>query len=216
MKKNILKWSFLIVAIVLNNFVYAQRNTSNIKKELNLSSFNRFGLAVNGKVYLEKGTQQKVVVEGPQYIIDQLNTEVKDGGWSIGLKNEKEYQGGELVFHITLPEVTGLSIAGQGSIISKNKFTGINELSFSIAGSGDIEFAGDANILKISIAGNGDVNAPDLEAKECKVSIAGSGDCIINVKDELKVSIAGNGAVKYKGSPSIKSSIAGSGSVSSL
>ena len=167
-----------------------------VTKELNVDAFTGIGLSVSGKVYLTKGSTQSVKVEGQANMIDNLDLEVKDNTWSIEFKDKADHYE-SLVFHITLPDLHALSIAGSGSIIGESAFNNLDKLSLSIAGSGDIKSSG-------------------LKADKCKVSIAGSGDCTIEVAEDLNVSIAGSGDVHYKGRPRIKTSIAGSGKVESL
>lgn len=211
----------LIAIIALLNTSWAQRfgyitgEGSVVTKELKVDRFNDLGLAVVGKVYISKGSTQKVTVEGQANIIDNLKMEVKDGEWSIEFEQKaKNYE--SLVFHITVPEIEGLSIAGSGSIIGEDSFEGLDHLDIAIAGSGDVKFSGSARKVAVSIAGSGTVSVPDLKTEDCKIDIAGNGDCSIDVTDDLKVSIAGSGDVKYKGSPRISTSIAGSGHVSRM
>lgn len=186
-----------------------------VTKELNVDAFTGIGLSVSGKVYLTKGSTQSVKVEGQANMIDNLDLEVKDNTWSIEFKDKADHYE-SLVFHITLPDLHALSIAGSGSIIGESAFNNLDKLSLSIAGSGDIMLEGSADEVKVSIAGSGDIKSSGLKADKCKVSIAGSGDCTIEVAEDLNVSIAGSGDVHYKGRPRIKTSIAGSGKVESL
>ena len=186
-----------------------------IKKELKVDDFNKLGLAVGGRIYLSKGNTQKVEVEGQENIINNIETDVDNGKWSIEFDQKvRDYK--QLTFYITVPEITGLSIAGSGKITTNDTFDKTSKMDMSIAGAGTIEFNGSTSELKVSIAGSGTVKAEDLKAENCKVSIAGSGDSYVHVDGQLKVSIAGSGDVRYKGSPSVKSSIAGSGNISSL
>lgn len=187
-----------------------------VKKTINVTDFEKIGFAVHGRVILKQGSYH-VEVEGQANIIEALNKDVENGKWNIGFENHnrvKNYK--DLTFHITMPTIAGIGIAGGGEFSTEGQFTGLGSMDFSIAGSGDIQFAGDAETVKISIAGSGAIKAESLTTKDCKVSIAGSGDCFIGVSDNLKVSIAGSGNVRYKGEPSIKTSIAGSGNVSSM
>ena len=165
-----------------------------VKKELNIESFTSLGLGVNADVYITKGAQ-KVTIEAQQNIIDNIKRNVKGDSWSIEHdKNVKKHE--KITLWISMPTVESLAIGGSGAIISKDAFNGLNNLEFSIAGSGKIEFSGSADKLE--------------------VSIAGSGNCSIDVDNDLEVSIAGSGDVRYKGSPKISSSIAGSGNVRSM
>ncbi|MCB0634552.1 MAG: head GIN domain-containing protein [Saprospiraceae bacterium] len=215
------KISLLFIAIVaLLNTSWAQWGSISgegpvVTKTLKIDRFDEIGLAVVGKVFISKGSTQKVTVEGQANIIDNLETEVKDGEWSIKFDQKaKNYE--PLIFRITVPEIEGLAVAGSGSIIGEDDFNGMDRLDFSIAGSGDIEFSGSARKVSVSIAGNGDVDIADLKTEDCKVDIAGSGNCKIEVVESLSVSIAGSGDVTYKGSPRVSTSIAGSGRVKQM
>lgn len=183
-----------------------------VKETLSLDDFHSIGLGIAGTVYLQPGKTQKVVVEAQKNLIDNLKREVKNGSWNIGFHNSvRNYS--DVKIYITLPAVQALSIGGSGKIISTEAFNNLGDLSFSIGGSGNIEFSGEANSLKVSIGGSGNVKAGNLKVGSSKVSIGGSGSCYVEVGDRLEVSIAGSGSVHYKGRPKINSSIAGSGKV---
>jgi hypothetical protein len=212
-------FKFLVLAVCCVSFTLSAIPASaqgEVTKELQLESFHSIGLSTGATVNLYKGSAQKVVVKGSEKAIEKLNKEVKNGSWNIGFGNEKspDYKG--MVIDITLPTVKGLSIAGSGKIVGHDSFDGLESLAISLAGSGDVEFSGSAGEVKVSIAGSGNVRTAGLKAKTCKVSISGSGDCEVEVSDDLNVSIAGSGDVKYKGNPKVKTSVAGSGSVQSM
>ena len=189
-----------------------------VKKTLDIDGFTNIGLGLSGTLYLTQGNTYKVEIEAQQNIIDELNKEVKNDGWSIGFENgvnAKNYK--KVTVWVTLPNVGKASIAGSGAIYSKGAFNNLGDLKLSIAGSGNIEFMGDADFVELNIAGSGKIDARDLKAADAKVSIAGSGTSYIHVDNgDLKVSVAGSGNVYYKGKASIKTSIAGSGKVASI
>lgn len=186
-----------------------------VKKKLNVANFSSLGLGIKATIYLTQGSTQSVEVEAQQNIIDNLDLEVENGSWSIkGKKRIKDYK--DVVFHITMPTVKGLSIGGSGKIVGKNEFKNLDDLKVSIGGSGEVSLAGSASSTSISIAGSGKVDIRQLDSSSSKVSIAGSGDAYVDVKDKLTVSIAGSGSVFYAGKPSVKTSVAGSGKVESL
>lgn len=186
-----------------------------VKETLSLDDFHSIGLGISGVVYVQPGKTQKVVVEAQKNLIDNLKREVKNGSWNIGFHNNvRNYS--DVKIYITIPTVQALSIGGSGKIVSTEPFDKLGDLSFSIGGSGNIEFSGEANSLKVSIGGSGNVKAGNLKVGSSKVSIGGSGHCYIEVGDRLDVSIAGSGSVHYKGRPKINSSIAGSGKVVTL
>ena len=90
------------------------------------------------------------------------------------------------------------------------------QLTCSIAGSGDISLAGSTTAQEIRISGSGDYRAPDLKSQTASVSINGSGDVELWVERALKARIAGSGDVRYYGSPTLQQSVFGSGNLRSL
>jgi hypothetical protein len=148
-------------------------------------------------------------------------------------KNVKEAK--PVTVYITLPTVTDIALAGSGSIRSTAKFTGIDDLSIAVSGSGNISFdfesddtevalsgsgeiklSGTTEDLEISISGSGDVFAKNLEAKDCRINISGSGDAQVQVNGDLETNIAGSGDVHYTGDASVKTRISGSGTVKKI
>lgn len=202
-----------------------------VKRTLDLSSFNKVVLTNNANVYLRQGSSQSVEVEAQQNIIDNLVTEVSDGTWKIRFDDPVRRSEGITVY-ITIPTLEAVRISGSGNLKGENTFTGINELGVSISGSGNISLEVEANIVDthisgsgdirlagrtdkhgISISGSGDVEAYNLSSGACKVRISGSGDCEVEVQDDLEVRISGSGDVNYKGRPRISSRISGSGDI---
>lgn len=186
-----------------------------VKQTLNLDEFHSLGLGISAEIRLSPGNKQEVVVDGPKYLIENLNKEVRNGFWNIEFTSKMRYSK-KLTIHITMEALKSISLGGSGKISTTAPFQNLGELSFSIGGSGEITFSGTAESLKVSIGGSGTVNARELRVKTSKVSIAGSGDCYIDVADNLEVALAGSGSVLYKGRPKIKSSIAGSGKVETI
>lgn len=216
-EKNLLL--LLICCFMVTSCNWAQPGISGegavVTKELQLDEFRSIGLAAAGKVYLTQGSPQKVTVEAQQNVIDNLKTEVKNGKWGIGFKeNMRNYK--SLVIRITVPEIEDLSIAGSGTIVGENAFNNLGELNISVSGSGDVQLSGSADKVSVSIAGSGDVDVQNLRAQNAEVSISGSGDCKVDVSGALDVSIAGSGDVAYKGSPRVSSSISGAGKVKGM
>ncbi|PHN02647.1 head GIN domain-containing protein [Flavilitoribacter nigricans] len=202
-----------------------------VKRTLDLSSFDKVVLTNNAKVYLRQGSRQSVEVEAQQNIIDNLVTEVSGDTWKIRFdKSVRRYEG--MKVYITIPTLEGARVSGSGSIIGENTFTGLDELGVSISGSGNISLDVEANMIDshisgsgdirlagttdkhgISISGSGEVEAYDLISDSCKVRISGSGDCEVEVKEDLEVRISGSGDVNYKGRPRVSSRISGSGDI---
>lgn len=202
-----------------------------VTRTLDLDDFAAIRLTNNAKVYIRQGSPQSVEVEAQENIIDNLKREVQDDTWTIGFdRSVRRYDG--MKVYITIPHLEGLRVSGSGSITSEGRFTGVDDLGVSISGSGDIRLdvdatsvdshiSGSGNIKlrgntghhEISISGSGDVEAYELSSESCKVRISGSGDCDVDVREDLEVRISGSGDVNYKGRPRISSRISGSGDI---
>lgn len=182
------------------------------KKDLQLDAIHSIGLGISADVYVTQSNRQSVSVEGPQRLINQLNTNVKNGSWNIEYLDKENYSG-KLKIYMSVASLQELAIGGSGSIRLQSDFNGLDELGVAIGGNGKIELKGDAKELSISIGGNGTVQAASMKATNCVISIAGNGECDVDVEDKLEVSIAGMGKVNYAGSPRLSQSIAGFGKV---
>lgn len=202
-----------------------------VTKTLNLDNFDGFTMAISGNVYIKQGSKQSVTVEAQQNIIDNIVTEVSDKQWKIKFdKNVRHHDG--IKIYITLPTLTKAYVSGSGDIIGETKFTGLNNLTTGVSGSGDIKLeveakdidgkisgsgnvrlSGSANSINIGISGSGDFYADNLTVENGTVKISGSGDATVNASESLMVQVSGSGDVKYKGRPRLSAKVSGSGDV---
>lgn len=204
---------------------------ANVSHTLDVKNFDGIGLYFSGTVYLKQGSTYSVKVEGQQNIIDNIETEVEGDYWKIKFDRPVRKHEGVKIW-ITMPTLTKAHISGSGNLIGESSFTGLEEVSVGISGSGDIdleleakaieskisgsgniELGGSSGSFSIKISGSGDVKAYDLNTGSCNVRISGSGDCQVDVSEQLEVSISGSGDVYYKGRPKVKAKVSGSGDV---
>jgi len=226
---------FLFISITGSSQIYGIKGEGDIvKQEIKLESLRGINLGISGDVVLTQGSPQKIVVEGQQNIIDNIEREVKGGLWNIRFdKNVRESK--NVTVYITLQDLEEISLTGSGSVRSTNKFAGLDDLDISVVGSGEItlvyeanttdlnlsgsgsiDLAGTSDELSIAISGSGDVIAGDLKANDCEIQISGSGDARVNVNQTLSAQISGSGDVHYSGNASINSQISGSGEVTKI
>ncbi|MCF8304680.1 MAG: DUF2807 domain-containing protein [Bacteroidales bacterium] len=124
-----------------------------------------------------------------------------------------------------------LSVSGSGDLSSKGQTYELAKLELAVSGSGDIDLnasageivcegisgsgdvylGGSTDAQSIQISGSGNYKAFRLASNTADVVVSGSGDCEVNVSQELAVDISGSGNVYYKGNPSINTSITGTG-----
>lgn len=206
-----------------------------IEKELTLDQFSGIRNGYSCDVYITQGQTQKVVLEGQQNILDNLNLEVSGG--VLKIKYDKMVRRAETVkIYITMKTLTEASLSGSGSLVTTDRFQNLSNLKVSvsgsgnmdldvnardieigISGSGDIALQGSAEDLDVTISGSGGVDARDLAASGCSVSISGSGNATVFARDEIDARVSGSGNIRYKGDVAkVFSRVSGSGKIRSF
>jgi len=225
---------FLVVSAHAQNWQTIKGEGKVVTQEIKLENIHGIGLGISGKLILTQGSTQRITIEGQQNIIDNIKKEVRGGSWSIEyIKNVKDAE--PVTITVTVPSLDEIALSGSGTVTTTNKFSNLNDLEISIAGSGHLDFNFDAkdtelnlsgsgkailmgstHELEINISGSGDVTAKDLTATGCEISISGSGDAAVNVNGDLRAAISGSGDVTYKGQANVDASVSGSGSVKKM
>lgn len=211
------------------------------QQKRNVSSFSEIFLRISGVVYIEQGSPQSLEIEAKTSTLEKIITEVKENKLVIKVEDNdhfwRNFNAGEIVIHITVPEIDGLTISGSGDIIAKNGIK-TKEMNLVVSGSGSVKLSalkaetvkanisgsgniivdngGGANDLSVTISGSGNVKAGGFEAKDVTVKVSGSGNSTVFASENLNVRVSGSGSVYYNGSPEINSSVAGSGSVKKI
>lgn len=225
------KLSLLLIILSFGIVAFAQK-----QEERKLDNFNSVSVGIPANVYITKGNTFKVVLKGDADDLEEIETDVD--GDRLELKTRDEFFSWGNVFdekievYITMPQLTGIRLAGSGKIICEDKFT-TDSFEANIAGSGrievqieardtDINISGSGKIFikgstqeaDINISGSGDVEAEDFKIADCEIKVMGSGNTTVYVADKLETKIMGSGDVRYKGNPKhVNNNSMGSGSV---
>jgi hypothetical protein len=235
--KRVIFLSALILAVTVSAGFAG--NQSDVKETRNVSGFTKVSFGVAGNLYINIGSEFKVVLEGEKKYIDDIITDVSGGKLVIKNENWKmnNWRMNEKVnVYITMPELTGLGVSGSGKAEVKDAIKtsdlGLNvsgsgkiyisditvsNLSCGISGSGDIILSGSGSCSKadISISGSGNYDGAPLKIGTAEIHISGSGNCSCNVTESLRASVSGSGNVTYEGNPKIDAHVSGSGKVRS-
>ena len=208
-----------------------------VQRSFQVGGFERIEVAGPYDVRVRTGSAPSVSASGPEKLMDRLVVEVKDGRLLIHPRKDKRMFNwssirGTATIDVTVPMLSGASIAGSGEItvdrISGERFDGsvagsgdlaldslqVQALKLSIAGSGDVHArSGEAQSVDYSIAGSGDIDASGVRAGTAAISIAGSGSINGQANGTASVSIMGSGDVELTGGAKCTVSKAGSGNV---
>lgn len=204
------------------------------KKALEIGALH--GIIVDGPmdVELSAGPVQSVIVEAQPNIAALLNTEVKDGIWTIttskGFSTKKPF-----VLHISVPEIDMVEVEGSGEVNGNGVFTTdalhmevdgsgsimieceARAVDASVSGSGNIRVTGSCTSLELEVGGSGDIDARGLRAVDARAAISGSGDIALQATGVVDASVNGSGDIEVHGSPAdVRRNVTGSGEVRTM
>jgi hypothetical protein len=231
MKTNIILTAFLIF-ISANIFGQEINGSGNIiKEDRTFSKFSGVELKNSANVYITQGKEQSFRIEGEDNIISHITTKIKDSELRISTDDQIRPTK-NINIYITVTDLSILEVKGSGNIKTSNEFkcndmilrlTGSGNisatldsksLSLELTGSGNIDLEGQTNKATMSVSGSGNVASKDLKSVNNEISITGSGNCTVDVKNNLNVLITGSGSVYYLTDPeSIRGTIKGSGKI---
>ena len=182
-----------------------------------------------GDVELSQGLLQSVTVECDDNILPYVKADVVGDTIHLGMKPGTSVRRmTRMIFHITVPRVTSIVIAGSGGVKAMTALRAnalslsirgsgaiqaqlaVGRLVSSIGGSGDINLSGSADDIAVTIQGSGSVRARALQSATADVRVNGSGGVQVNATGTIGISIAGSGNVEYGGGG--RATIARSGS----
>ncbi len=229
--KKVFQWSLTLCLFVSLTF-----DVNAASRDLNLDDFTGISLSSHYNVILKQGNKQKVRAEGPEAVINNLNTTVKDDVWGIYDKRKSnnswsEGAQGKVTIYITIPKLKYLSIAGSGNVTCDQfnveevtlKVTGSgdlkmgikasNSISATLSGSGNIKISGSANTLTAKVTGSGNIKGVDMTVNTANATVTGSGNISIHCTEAMTAKVTGSGNIKYKGSQKVESKTTGSGKI---
>ena len=207
------------------NVIQQYRNHDSFSQVISEGSFD---------VFIDYDSVFEIIIEGEENLLPYIETEVRNSKLYIEQRENRCFNTNHsIIIRITLPELTGVNLAGSGNIICdrveteylKIDLIGSGEIRANVLadyieanliGSGDIEIDGQAYQTDLSIPGSGNIKALGLSQQECEAEIAGSGNIYVTVSDYLDVRILGSGNLYYQGDPELSIQIIGSGNVISL
>lgn len=178
-------------------------------------------------VYIQADTFG-VRLEGPEKMVDNIMTEVKDKTLSVYNKGRVNLKFGfvnlnwgdkdDVTVYVSSPDLVSVRVNGSGDFFSK-KPVDTDVMNIVLRGSGDIDFE---NIVcdacTTELVGSGDININHLDARTSTAVLVGSGDIRISEANVLEtdLSLRGSGdiAVNFEeGCESTQCQLAGSGDI---
>lgn len=203
-----------------------------------VSGFDKVEFNTFGKVNIMQGDVESLNISGPDNIVPEMRTTVRNGTLVIETRDNLTVRPtsleNPLTFTLVVKELTSLDVSGLGEFqieplstprmsfsmsgagsILQNQITA-EEINIYISGLGGIEISGQAIQGSIEISGAGSVDAADLQLNTATVNMSGLGGATVWVTDQLTGEISGAGGVSYYGNPQTSTSSSGLGDFKSL
>jgi hypothetical protein len=158
-----------------------------ISSEFLLDNFTSIANETVVKVEVEQGDEQRVVVEGYENLIDEIDLRVINGKLRVDMNNGC-YNNINLSVFITVPTIEKVAVESTGNIIL-GEFEGLNSLELLVKSTGNIRSTGMLKIdgtLYIDSRSTGNI-VIEADAFEINSSIDGTGN----------ISLTGNCTEQY-------------------
>ena len=209
-----------------------------VQKNYPVGNFTQVEVAGPFDVAVHTGAAPSVSAKGNEKLLERLVVEVKGDKLVIHPESKNGWfhwgggDSGKANIAITVPAISGATLAGSGGIVidsvKGDAFDGsvagsgdltldsveVQSLKLVIAGSGDVRAkSGQTASANYKIMGSGDIDARSVRAQSAEVSIAGSGSINGQATTAATVKIMGSGDVTITGGAKCSISKAGSGNV---
>ena len=159
-----------------------------------------------------------VRLEGPEKMVENMMTEVKDRTLFVYNKGRVDLKVGfinlnwgdrdDVTIYVSSPDLIGVRLNGSGDFVSKNQLD-TDEMNIVLRGSGELVGSGDVSIdhldAKTSTAvlvGSGDINITEANVIDTDLSVRGSGDIVVNFLEGCQSAVAkvnGSGDITLEG-----------------
>lgn len=222
--KNFLKLSLSVFLLSVCQLVSAQDDL--IREERKVSGFNAVKATGIASVYLQKGDQEKVIVEVNDKVINErLKINVVANELHIRLEKADKWENTKkdlkLKVYITYKTLHRLEGSGATSFSAddeikaddfKLELSGANNSKLNInavnlevetSGAANATLSGEADKVTINSSGASNVKAYDLKAESVSAESSGVSNVFVTVQDKLEVKASGLSNINYKGNAKV-------------
>jgi hypothetical protein len=169
-------------------------------------------------VYLTEGSENKIVVEADENLIDLIETNISNGkliirsSKNIGRSKAKKV-------HVTFIKLSSIEASSGADIIGKSviKNETINldcssgadleievfakELYAETSSGADLDVSGKASTIYANASSGSELNAKNLNTITCNAKASSGADIIVTVQDKINARASSGGDIRYYGDP---------------
>jgi len=180
-----------------------------VKEERQVSGITGVALATLGKLRIELGDKEKLIIEAQENLLQYFETNVNNGILKIKTRNFINIRPTKPVkYFLTVKELDTIVLSSSGDIRAPDLKA--NKFSVTSSSSGDLEMGDlDVDVLKVRLSSSGDVSIKELTAKMLDVVISSSGDLHISggEVEEQEIIISSSGKYKAKNLESARANV---------
>ena len=161
---------------------------------IGVRNFNSVSLDGDGKVYIEQGSTEQLIIEADDNILPLLDTHLKGEQLVLGVKPFQNIHPSQpIIYRLKVRDLTELAIRGSGDFYVDSLDT--KDLKLSILGSGTINISNlVGKNLDLNLLGSGNITLEAINVKNIEASISGSGDILLQGEAKnQEISISGSG-----------------------
>lgn len=228
----------LACQVSIGNFGYRTVRGSEevVMEEIDVGNFNSVELTGVGRLTIEIGEEETLVIEAEDNLIEYIETNVHGDTLQIGIRERININPTEPIsYSLTVVSLESIIISGAGNVsapdLEAERFSveisgagGVDidnltadRLDVHISGLGSLNIGGGyVNQQNVHISGSGNHEARNMESTEASIDLSGLGNATVWATEYLKVDISGAGSVKYAGSPRVDSDVSGLGSLKKI
>ena len=169
-------------------------------------------------VYLTEGSENKIVVEADENLLELIETNVSNGkliirsSKNIGRSKAKKV-------HVTYVKLSSIEASSGADVIGnsviKNETINLDcssgadlevevfakELYAESSSGADIEVSGKASNIYANASSGSEINAKNLNTITCNAKASSGADITVTVKDKINAKASSGGDVRYYGDP---------------
>jgi predicted small secreted protein len=195
-------------------------NGNVVTEERPVSDFTKVKGSAGIDVFLTEGTENKVVVEADENLMEFIETTVEGGKLRIrSSRNNNIGRAKAKKVHVTYVSLTSIEASSGADVIGnsviKSETLNLDSSSgadleleilskevFAETSSGsDMKLSGKATTLRAKASSGSDLDAKELLVANCNADASSGADIKVNVKERLSAEASSGGDVHYYGDP---------------
>jgi len=214
-----------IIVLSLASLLYYS-SSAQTNEERNLDYFDQLKVYGPFRVYLEKGTEQKISISSYEWLDDEIITEVKNNRLKIKMRNEtkvlKDQDHRRVRIFLTYTNLNDIQAVAGADLLSRSTIeTGrlnlsvtkgatcdldveVAKLEITINTGGVLHLEGVAKSQESSVHTGGVLNAFYLESEDVYIKAHTGGIAEVRANQSIEAKSGTGGSITYRGRPQIR------------